>query len=359
MAKPNFAAGAAAAVGAIVFSASVGAPAPAMAQATQVESADLVEGPAVNWRFSAWGTRRPFTEGVEAVAAYVSERTGGNFTINIAYGAQLSNPRENLDGIEIGAFQMTMFCSSYHPDKHPSVMVLDLPFLPLQDLETKKAVHEVVFAHPQVAGEFARWNAMLYMSAIIPQYEFIGKGSAPQALEDFRGLRVRALGGLGEAVAMIGAAPTPVPASDIYTAIDRGTVDATMFPLSSMLAFNLHEVSDWFSVDMNPGTLNCPTVINIDAFQSLPQQYQDLLMEAKEIGYDALITANIAGTVQALELFEAQMEKVRFSEDEVAAFQEAAGQPVWDAWIAENEAAGLPAQELFDLVMETAKQAGN
>ena len=342
-----------AALAALALAATAGLPAPSAAQ----EAA--VEGPEVNWRFSTWGKRRPFTEGIEAVAEYVSDRTGGNFTIDIAYGEQLSKARENLDGIAVGAFPMAMFCAAYHPDKHPSVMVLDLPFLPLPDLDATQAVHEAVYAHPQVREEFAQWNAMPYMSAIIPQYEFIGKGAAPQSLEDFEGLRIRALGGLGKALAEIGATPTPVPASEIYTALDRGTIDATGFSHASMLPYRFHEVSDWYTVDMNPGTLNCPMVVNTEAFEGLPGQYQDLLMEAKAIGYEALKEANRTGTEKALAVFEEELETVRFSDEEMAEFRAAAGKPIWDGWIAQNEERGLPAQELFDLVMETAEGAGS
>jgi len=341
-----------AATAAVALAFGIGAVDPAAAQSNAV-----VEGPEVEWSFSTWGKRRPFTEGIEAVAAYVSERTGGNFTIDIAYGEQLSKARENLDGIAIGAFPMAMFCAAYHPAKHPSVMVLDLPFLPLPDLDTTQAVHEAVYAHPKVQAEFARWSAMPYMSAIIPQYEFIGSGEAPETLADFEGMRIRALGGLGQALAEIGATPTPIPASEIYTALDRGTIDATGFSHASMLPFRFHEVSDWYTVDMNPGTLNCPMVINTDAFDALPEQYQDLLMEAKDVGYEALKEANRTGTEKALDVFEEELVTVRFSDEEMATFREAAGRPIWDDWIAENEEEGLPAQELFDLVMETASAA--
>jgi TRAP-type C4-dicarboxylate transport system substrate-binding protein len=195
------------------------------------------------------------------------------------------------------------------------------------------------------------------MSAIIPQYEFIGSGDAPESLADFEGMRVRALGGLGRAMAEIGATPTPVPASEIYTALDRGTIDATGFSHASMLPFRFHEVSDWYTVDMNPGTLNCPMVINTDAFDALPEQYQDLLMEAKDVGYKALKEANRTGTEKALDVFEQELVTVRFSDEEMATFRETAGRPIWEDWIEENQAAGLPAKELFDLVMETASSA--
>lgn len=314
-----------------------------------------IEGPEVRWSFSTWGNRRAFTEGIEAIAAHVAERTGGNFTIDIAYGEQLSKARENLDGIAVGAFPMAMFCAAYHPDKHPSVMVLDLPFLPLADLDATQAAHEAVYAHPQVRDEFSRWNAIPYMSAIIPQYEFIGTGDAPTSLADFEGLRIRALGGLGEALSRIGATPTPVPASEIYTALDRGTIDATGFSHASMLSFNFNEVSTWYTVGMNPGTLNCPMVINTDAFEALPPQYQQLLMESKELGYQAIKDVTAELTENALEVFEQELIKVEFSEMEMNDFRTSAGQPVWDDWISENSQNGVPAQELFDLVIQTAE----
>lgn len=316
---------------------------------------EMLEGPEVNWSFSTWGKRRPFIEGMEAISAHVKEKTGGNFTIDVAYGEQLSKARENLDGIAVGAFEMAMFCAGYHPQKHPSIMVLDLPFLPIKDLNATQAVHEAVYGTDQVKEEFAKWGAMIYMSNLIPQYEFMGKGTAPEKVDDFNGMRIRALGGLGAALEKVGASPTPVPASEIYTALDRGTIDATGFSHASMLSFRFNEVSDWYTVDMNPGTLNCPTVINTAAFEALPEQYQQLLMDAKEIGYDALKESNRTGTQEALETFEKELTKVKFSDEEMAKFREKGANPVWQEWIEANAAEGVPAQELFDLVMETAK----
>ena len=45
---------------------------------------------AVEWNVSLWGQRRAFTEHVEKLAELVSEKTGGEFTLNISYGG-LSN----------------------------------------------------------------------------------------------------------------------------------------------------------------------------------------------------------------------------------------------------------------------------
>ena len=92
------------------------------------------EAMVTEWNVSLWGKRRAFTEHVEKLAELVSDKTGGEFTLNISYGG-LSKNRENLDGISIGAFEMAQFCAGYHRDKNPSITVLELPFLGVSSLE--------------------------------------------------------------------------------------------------------------------------------------------------------------------------------------------------------------------------------
>ena len=116
------------------------------------------EALATEWNVSLWGKRRAFTEHVEKLAELVSEKTGGEFTLNISYGG-LSKNRENLDGISIGAFEMAQFCAGYHRDKNPSITVLELPFLGVASLEQEIALSKAVYAHPATVEDLARWNA--------------------------------------------------------------------------------------------------------------------------------------------------------------------------------------------------------
>ena len=88
-----------------------------------------VEGPKVSWKLSLWGKRRAFTEGMEYVSHQLSKCSGGNFTMKLFYGEQLSKSKENLDGIKLGAFEAATFCAAYHPGKNAPLNVLDLPFL--------------------------------------------------------------------------------------------------------------------------------------------------------------------------------------------------------------------------------------
>ncbi|HFQ15712.1 MAG TPA: C4-dicarboxylate ABC transporter substrate-binding protein, partial [Rhodobacteraceae bacterium] len=174
---------------------------------------------ATEWNVSLWGKRRAFTEHVERLAELVSEKTNGEFTLNISYGG-LSKNKENLDGISIGAFEMAQFCAGYHRDKNRTITVLELPFLGVSTLEEEVAVSKAVYAHPAVQKEMAKWNAMLLMPSPMPQYNLVGTGAPRDTLEKMKGMRVRATGGLGKAFEAIGAVPTSVTATEAYNAME-------------------------------------------------------------------------------------------------------------------------------------------
>lgn len=314
----------------------------------------------VSWNVSLWGKRRAFTEGVEAIAAYVKEKSGGNFEMTLNYGGALSKPRENLDGISLGAFEMAMFCASYHPDKNRSVTVLELPMLPIANGQIQKAVDLAVYSHPYVQKELGKWNAKLLMSAALPQYEFMGRGPAPRKIEDFKGMRVRALGGIGKAMAAIGAVPTTVTAPETYRAIESGTVDAAAFAFYSHFSYKVNEVSTWRTTNLAPGSVNCPTVVNTDALAALSDENRKLLEDAVDVAYAALEKAYGSSIEKYVPVADnAGIEKITYTDEELAAFREKAAGPVWEAWIKEQTEAGVPAQELLDLVMKTAKDASN
>ena len=152
--------------------------------------AQEVKGPKITLKLSLWGKRRAFTEGLEYISAEVNKRTGGNFNIKLYYGEQLSKSKENLDSISVGAIDAALFCAAYHPGKNKPLNVLDLPFLPLANLEVMRIVHEKIYAHPSVKEALAKWNATVYMSNILPQYEYMGKGKPPATIADFKGKRI-------------------------------------------------------------------------------------------------------------------------------------------------------------------------
>ena len=327
-----------------------------LAAAAAAQAAE-VNGPKVDWKISTWGKARAFTVGIETLSEIVEKKTDGNFSIRVYYGEALSKSRENLDGIKLGAFDGAQFCNFYHPGKNPAFMVFALPFLPLGDWEVNRKVRNAVYEHPALVADMDRWGAMTYTSTFLPQYEFLGRGDPPRKLSDWRGKRVRAGGGIGDAMEKLGAIKTTTTATEVYTGMQRGTMDAASFPYTySHVAYKIHEVSDWYTTNMSPGTSDCPVVFSKRSWQALPEQYRKLLQDIKEDVDRAQIQAYIDIDKKNLPMLEKRLEEVTYSEEQLEEFRRIAGKPVWDEWVAENKDK-FDARGVLDLVFESAEQA--
>ena len=215
-----------------------------------------------------------------------------------------------------------------------------------------------VYAHPAATEEMAQWNAKLLMTSPMPQYNLVGTGDARRTLADMEGMRVRATGGIGNAFKAVGAVPTSVTATEAYQAMEGGVVDTVAFAQHAHLSFGTINQADWWTANLNPGTVNCPVVVNIDAYDSLSDAHRDALDSSIPEALDHYLT-NYADLLKRWDdvLAEKGVEKVVISDDVIAEFRAKAADPIRDAWIKDMEAQGLPGQELYDLVVKTLADA--
>ena len=310
----------------------------------------------VEWKFSTWGKQRAFTKGIEVLADKVAKGSGGNFTIRIGYAETFSKDRENLDSIKLKAIDATHFCNFYHPGKNPAFMVFSLPFLPLGDWDVSVKARNQLFKHPALVADMDNWDAVAYASTLLPQYEFLGKGAPPTSLAAWKGKRVRAGGGIGDAMEVLGAIKTTTTATEVYTSMQRGTMDAASFPYTySHVAYKIQEVSDWFTTNMSPGTSECPVVFSKTSWAKLPDQYKKLVMDAKDEVNKAQIQAYIDIDKKNLPMLHQKLKPVTYSEAQLKEFRKVAGKPVWDKWVADNKDK-FDAQGVLDLVFKAAGQ---
>jgi TRAP-type C4-dicarboxylate transport system substrate-binding protein len=326
---------------------------------TSAQAADLVDGPRTHWNYALWGKPRASSTANINFAKYVSDRTGGKFTMTIHWGT-LSKPRAVLDGLSLGAFQGGSFCASYYPAKLPAHTGLDLPFMPINNFDTLRDVTEDYYGNPVLEKETAKWSSFFHMSSLLPLYEVVGKGTPPKSLEDWKGMRIRALGQQGKAMEKLGAVPTSVPAPDVYTSMDRGLIDAAGFAYYAHESYRTYELGDWFTSGLDVGSIACGALYNTDAFNGLPKQYQALFDEFKSApeGYAAQIEAYKATEEELpLKFVKKGLIEIKISKAEREAFKKVGGQPVWDAWAAQmTEEHGYDGKGLLGQLLAAAEK---
>ena len=310
-------------------------------------------GPIV-WDVSLWGKPRAFTEHVEKLAELVDEASGGDFTLELHYG-DLSPVLENLDGIAAGDFEIAQFCAGYHPEKNPTLTVLELPFLGVSSLEMEVAVSDAVYAHPATQADMDRWNATLLMPTPQPQQNLVGVGQPPLSLADFANMSIRAQGGVAKAVEAMGADALNLPAPQVQEAMESGQINAASFSPHAHMSFGTIDQGTWWTTNLDPGTAHCPIVVNSTALERLPDVHRVALLSSVDAALDHYIDNYNGATMDAWgpALVERGIIELTISDSILTAIDEVVATPVAERWVTEQTALGLPGQELYDIVIGT------
>jgi TRAP-type C4-dicarboxylate transport system substrate-binding protein len=162
---------------------------------------------------------------------------------------------------------------------------------------------------------------------------------------------------MGDAMVRLGAVPTSFDSTEVYSGMERGTIDAVSLPITvSFAAFRIYEVSKWLTTNLALGTTSAALFGNAEAIEKLPPQYRALLDEAREAGYEAYRKGYGEEDKKNYPLFKARgIQLVEYSEAELAEIRRIAAEPVWEEWVRQQEAAGRPGRAILDIALKAAK----
>ncbi len=102
------------------------------------------------------------------------------------------------------------------------------------------------------------------------------------SLHDLKGLKIRVGGLAGQVLSRLGATPQVIPTSEVYPALERGTLDAAKLaaPHDDERA-GLNRIARYYYMPgWAEGTTQLSMYINLDAWQALPPEYQAILEAA-------------------------------------------------------------------------------
>ncbi len=311
----------------------------------------------VVWEVSLSGRPRAFTAHVERLAEEVLEKTEGAFALEIFYGGDSESP-DVLSGISEGEYEIAQFCIGTNPELTPALGVLELPFLGVSTLEEEIAVSEAVYAHPAVQADMARWNATLLMPTPQPQYNIVGTDFPPLSLADFDGLVMQGEGRVGEAFATLGVELVSLPRNEVKPAMSSRQLRMASFPPDGHMSNRTLDNATWWTTNLNPGTQNCPVIVNSAAFEALPDAFKDALTSSVDKALEHYLANYRQSTMRAWgpALQRRGIMELTLNDEIAAALDEAVAEPAATAWIAATSEKGIPAQEIYDLAKDIASR---
>lgn len=309
------------------------------------------------WNYSVWGPPRAFTRGIERVAEILREESGGELDLKIHYGSALAPERENIDAIKLGVIEAAHICVGYHPAKVPLAQVAELPFLLTDDVLVNARVLDALFMHPDIERELAeRWNVKYLALSLLPQFELMGNRRVA-SVADLAGLRFRVLGGYGPLMQQVGAVSTMVTAPEVYSALERGTMDIVAFPWTDAFgAYRIYEVAKYATVGFTIPGFPCISGVSIDAWNALPEGLKALHPRLRKEAIDAQFRAYRKGDEHWEPIFRERLEIVHFPASERDKLI-ALSQRYWQQWAEETDAQGRPGTQMLQFMKDEIAKA--
>jgi tripartite ATP-independent transporter DctP family solute receptor len=219
-------------------------------------------------------------ETAELFGQLLAEKTNGEIKVQVVPGAQFGGQREIIEGVSFGTIEMGFGESGLYANWVPMFGVIALPFL-YEDYD-----HWIRMANSHVAEELKeallQATGMRIVNWIMGGYRDIYTNKRPiNRPEDLKDLMIR----LPEAPVFVdsfrflGARPAPIPAPEMYTALQTGVVDAMEGTEEVGYTYKIYEVAKYLSRTRHM-LLDGSSVINESFFQSLSPAHQQALLEA-------------------------------------------------------------------------------
>ncbi len=282
----------------------------------------------------------------------IAKRTNGKVQVTMFYGGTLTPADKCYDGVVKGISDIGFSVLSYTMGKFPLCEVLDLPLGSKTATTATRMVND--FYNKFKPKELSEVKVM-YLHAHGPGIVHTKK--PVKTLEDLKGMKIRATGTTAKITGALGATPVAMPMGDTYDAISRGVAEGVVCPMEALQGWKLGEVIKYTTQNYGSAyNMVFFIVMNKRKWDSFSPDIQKTIEQINEewIAKQGATWDQIdkLGTDFAVKQGDTL---IPLSKEEDARWAKAT-QPLFDEYVKEKTAKGLPAAEALKFCRERISQ---
>ncbi|NLQ17186.1 TRAP transporter substrate-binding protein [Marinomonas sp. M1K-6] len=258
----------------------------------------------IEWKMvTTWPKNAPgMGTGAQVLADNIKEMSNGRLDIKVYAAGELVPALEVFDAVSRGTAQMGHGTAYYWKGKVSAAQFFSTVPFGLNAQEFNAWIAE--------GGGLALWEEIYAPFNLIPMVA--GNAGVQMggwfnkeinSLADFQGLKIRMPGLGGEVLEKVGASSINLPVSEVFTALQTGTIDATEWvgPYND-LAFGLYKAAKYYYYPgwHEPGSA-VEAIFNKDAFDALPKDLKAIVRSAVQQANLAMLNEFTARNNAALQ----------------------------------------------------------
>lgn len=238
------------------------------------------------WKFSSWvPPSHPIVELVwKRWIEQVKTATEGRVVIELV--PPLGKPEAHYDLVRNGVADVGNISIAYTASRFPLMRAFDLPHMSNVTLASSVAAWRTYDKYFAPANEFR--GVKLASVLVAGPYHVFTTSKKIEAIDDFKGLKLREAGGLSkELITLLGATPFFVPSPQVYDVLSKGVADGALYATEAIVGFNAAKAVRY--------ALEVPGGIQQSAQSIVINQAQwEALSEADQKAIEATMGENLA-----------------------------------------------------------------
>lgn len=220
-----------------------------------------------------------FVKAINVWGEELSEKSGGELTIEVFPAAQLGPPPRQFDLVRSGGADIGIFLHALTPGRFPMTELAGLPLTnPSAGNDSATTSRRLTELAPDYLAAEHDGTRILWL-AVTPPLKINLVDADPHDLANLDGLRIRYAGSTWQQIVeSLGASPVPVPPAESADAMGKGVVDGATFPFEATKAFDLAPVTK-YSIEPGLASATFAVVMSDAAYARLSPEMQALVDE--------------------------------------------------------------------------------
>ena len=296
-----------------------------------------------------WGTTNiPLTDAVKWYGDQLNKGTGGRVKCEYYWQSSLAAPKDYLKATSRGITDMAYHVTAYDPAAVPLMTVGSLPCIFTNNwagLKTFEYLSEI----PSIKSNLDNKNVVLLAAWSTFPYILYTRNKPVRTLDDFKGLKIRCIGEQAELFKELGGVPVGIPVAESYEALQRGTIDGALGPLSTIASYKHAEVCRFLTKVPFGGSLHM-LIINKNTYNKLGKDVHKIMQDIREKHAAEWVNRYSAGDLDLLNNVlpkKYSMEIISLPEQDSKKIIEKAA-VWWEKWAKDTDAKKLPGTETLN-----------
>lgn len=231
------------------------------------------------WRLAeTWPSNFPiFGEVPETMAENVKKMSNGRLIISIDSKNKHKAALGIFDFVQSGQYQMGHSASYYWKGK--DINTLFFTTMPLGMIAAEQYAWYYFGGGKELSKKvYDQYGILSYPGGNTGNQMGGWFKKEINSVEDLQGLKMRIPGFAGEVLAKLGAKPTNIPPGELYTALERNTIDALEWVGPSLdLNMGFHKIAPYYYTGWHEPATELQFMVNEEAFDELPKDLQAIL----------------------------------------------------------------------------------